>query len=310
MKNIRLLFVCIYGFVFCLFSCAKEESGYIDYDLSAKSKVGLNLIQKTDLFATIFSDSAYKIAEGMEAVDIHYFSKKGLSMHIHVLEIDLTVAGVSVEVSTPNNGTKFGLQKMSEQAVFKDSETRKVRAGINGSFFDTKTGAPRGLFCKEGNVISICTDDYPNFFAITKEGKPIIATSTDYENLKTSIYEAVGGGVLLVKEGAVVFSNDDSVNPRTCIGISEDGSKIYALLADGRYYTYSNGMTYQELSECMLAIGAYYALNLDGGGSTTYVVRSENTSSENRFQVRNRPSENGGMERNVANGIVFISNND
>ena len=100
--------------------------------------------------------------------------------------------------------------------------------------------------------------------------------------------------------------SDETVNPRTCLGVDETGNKIIILEVDGRNYHYSNGMTYEELGQCMLALGAYDALNLDGGGSSTFFIRDkENTGN---FLLRNWPCDNGGKERAVANGLVVIHN--
>jgi len=44
------------------------------------------------------------------------------------------------------------------------------------------------------------------------------------------------------------------------------------VVVDGRQ-AQSRGMTQRELAELMLNLGAHYALNLDGGGSSTMVAK-------------------------------------
>jgi len=41
---------------------------------------------------------------------------------------------------------------------------------------------------------------------------------------------------------------------------------------DGRQPFYSEGITLDELAHLMISLGAQYAMNLDGGGSSTMVV--------------------------------------
>lgn len=103
--------------------------------------------------------------------------------------------------------------------------------------------------------------------------------------------------------------NDLSVEPRTCIGVSEDGTKVWIMVVDGRNFYYSNGMSFVELGQFMKAVGSYDAINLDGGGSSTFFVRSApGFSADDRFEIRNWPTDGGGVERAVCNGLLIVSN--
>jgi len=64
---------------------------------------------------------------------------------------------------------------------------------------------------------------------------------------------------------------------------------------DGRRQD-SVGMSLEELTDFMKALGASDALNLDGGGSTTLVVDG---------RVVNRPSDKEG-ERAVSNVLLLL----
>jgi hypothetical protein len=61
-------------------------------------------------------------------------------------------------------------------------------------------------------------------------------------------------------------------HPRTAIARLRDG-RILLATVDGRQLGVSAGMTLQELAEMLRDFGAVDAMNLDGGGSTTMVVR-------------------------------------
>lgn len=82
-------------------------------------------------------------------------------------------------------------------------------------------------------------------------------------------------------------------HPRSAVGFSRDSSRLFLVTVDGRQPS-SAGMDLRELSALMLTLGAFEALNLDGGGSTTLVAGG---------QVVNRPSDAGGP-RTVANAIL------
>ncbi|MBR4370182.1 MAG: phosphodiester glycosidase family protein, partial [Victivallales bacterium] len=72
--------------------------------------------------------------------------------------------------------------------------------------------------------------------------------------------------------------------------------EIMLMTVDGRQPGWSIGMRYEDLAIFMKECGMKEALNLDGGGSTTAIVRDI---------VENRPSD-GGLRRN-ANGVIVVS---
>jgi exopolysaccharide biosynthesis protein len=67
------------------------------------------------------------------------------------------------------------------------------------------------------------------------------------------------------------------------------------LSVDGRQIGAAAGMTGEELRAELEKLGVWTAINLDGGGSTTLVVRDRK---EGDWDVLNRPSD--GKERPVA----------
>src|SRR6185503_5497574 len=79
--------------------------------------------------------------------------------------------------------------------------------------------------------------------------------------------------------------------PRTLAGVRADGT-LLLVTVDGRLPGWSVGMTLPEAARLMRSLGAREAMNLDGGGSSTMVVRGE---------VVNRPSDRTG-ERPVSDG--------
>ncbi|MCX7964316.1 MAG: phosphodiester glycosidase family protein [Candidatus Sumerlaea chitinivorans] len=116
----------------------------------------------------------------------------------------------------------------------------------------------------------------------------------------------LGGGPMLIKNGRVYvdwkeerilrsFSADR--HPRTAIGIGEDGRTLYLVTVDGRQPLRSIGMGLYELALFMKSLGCRDAMNFDGGGSTTMVVRGE---------VVNKPSDRLGP-RTVTNALLVIS---
>jgi len=115
------------------------------------------------------------------------------------------------------------------------------------------------------------------------------------------IKEAIGGLPRIIRDGLTSIEKGgkfaDVRHPRTGIGFSKDGTKLFLFTVDGRQENYSKGMTLYEMADFMRSIGVYQGMNLDGGGSTTMVVAN---------RVVNRPSDATG-ERPVANALLVIS---
>ncbi|MBZ4189881.1 phosphodiester glycosidase family protein [Niabella beijingensis] len=294
-----------------LTACSKKQEllkPYETYTAVAKTAVTKRLIEGTGLIANVFTDTTYKIVDGLQATEVRYLSAAGLSMKLFIFEVDLSDPGILIEASTPNNAPAFGRQPMTVQATYEDQEGHKVWGGINGDFFDGVSGTPRGILYKEGIAIrTLFPDIYTTFFGILKNRKAVVGDKQVYQEVEGDLQEAIGARAVLVKDGILVPQTDVTIEPRTSIGVSEDGNTVYFLVADGRNFYYSNGMNYETQGKFMKALGAYNAVNNDGGGSSTFFIRNTPAFTEGRFVLRNWPTDNGGQERAVANGLLIIS---
>ena len=97
-----------------------------------------------------------------------------------------------------------------------------------------------------------------------------------------------------IVEGTI-SRNAEMRHPRTAVGFSRDSSMLFLLTVDGRSES-SGGMTLVELAAMMRTLGAWQAMNFDGGGSTTMVVDGE---------LVNKPSDKEG-ERAVGNALLVV----
>lgn len=115
---------------------------------------------------------------------------------------------------------------------------------------------------------------------------------------------ACGGDEMLVMGGRAQteFNLDsaDSRAARTAVGLKADGTLVFYTI-DGRQSGYSAGLTLRELAERLADLGCVTALNLDGGGSTTFSVRKPG---ESALATLNRPSD--GELRKCANFIFLV----
>lgn len=115
----------------------------------------------------------------------------------------------------------------------------------------------------------------------------------------------IGGGSILVDKGILNSEFSLPINgnhPRSAIGFTEDYSKVILTTVEGRK-TFVPGVTETELAEIMIDLGAYYAINLDGGGSSTLIKRDFGKTT---YRPTNYLSD--GTERRIYNGIGIASN--
>jgi Phosphodiester glycosidase len=146
-----------------------------------------------------------------------------------------------------------------------------------------------------------------------------------------TVTDVMGAGQMLVQKGNNVApgysSGDDYIfnyNPRTSMGISRgcsdrDGAttcRIFLITIDGRQTStnWSKGVRMPALADEQMRAGAWKAVNLDGGGSTTMWVKKRVSkyceSAPNAGGcLANRPSPSTG-ERATRTAIVVLPSTD
>jgi hypothetical protein len=116
----------------------------------------------------------------------------------------------------------------------------------------------------------------------------------------------IGGWPRILRDGTDVAGEAASVegtisrnaemrHPRTAVGFSHDSTTLIIMAVDGRSEN-SGGMTLHELAKTMRSLGAWQAMNFDGGGSTTMVIDGA---------VVNKPTDTTG-EREVGNALLVV----
>ncbi len=229
---------------------------------------------------------------------------------IHVITVDTRGTGVRVLVTPPDD--RDGEYPLRARTTSQFLQEFGMSVAINGDGFspwwsrgvadyyphDGDPVAPRGTTASRGKLYWTSQAAVPTLYVSSR--------TTFSFDAPAKPFNAISGETLLASGGNRLPDLDDAVTqPRSAIGYSRNGRYLYLVVVDGRQPFYSEGMTVKELADLMLSLGAEYAMNLDGGGSSTLVVRD----AKGNVRVLNSPIDNyiPGRERPVANhlGIYF-----
>jgi hypothetical protein len=137
-----------------------------------------------------------------------------------------------------------------------------------------------------------------------ENGKPAAAPASGFAGSPAKdVRHALAAGPMLLKDGRPSVTRveermfvSDRKHPRTAFG--QNGNRIFLLVVEGRSGD-SVGVTLDELMAMLKDLGATDAMNLDGGGSTTLVIRN---------RLVNRPL-GGKAERSVPTGLGLFHRN-
>jgi hypothetical protein len=157
------------------------------------------------------------------------------------------------------------------------------------------------VYSTKGSVSTL--DRYLGMSArVLKQFKPTLSSRDDWEQMDYLL----GSTPLLIKDGQIlprILTSTSSFYtkhyPRTAVGILPNGEWLLVVV-DGRQST-SSGMTLIELARWLQKAGCVTAINLDGGGSSTCVIRDRVVNTTSGYEYALSKSE-----RPVANAILVL----
>lgn len=232
----------------------------------------------------IESQETFSLCDGAEYVLYHIKDKNDAPVEAYAFICDS--AKVSFYAGTAKDGyeSSNSLDTVEGQAWAAIKNGVNVIGATNADFFDMfGDGHPSGMCAKNGKIIYRGPEDRP-FFGIKKDGTPVITCD------EKDVLHAVGGFYVLLKDGnfgdlAIYEPFGCNRHPRTAVGICPDG-RFIVLVVDGRIPAHSNGATLLDLALFFKKLGATEALNLDGGGSSTFLVKKGEA-----FDLLNTPAD-------------------
>jgi hypothetical protein len=222
--------------------------------------------------------------------ELTYRPLRGFGRSVHVAEIDLCEPGIELRATGPGDGTR---------TVSSFAARVGALVAINGGH--SWGGAPS--VSASGGQFFGRPDQGDVGQAVFGPGlAEFIHQHTDYSPASTH-REVVSGLLTLVHDGVAQHATlphaeytCSAQHPRTLLGLSADKRKLFMVVVDGRAPAQGRlGMTCREAADFMVSLGAHWALNLDGGGSTEMVVNG---------RIVNVPSD--GRSRSVPTHLAVV----
>jgi len=230
------------------------------------------------------------------------------AMVAHVIIIDTKTKGIQFLVTPADSKSDIPLNARTTSQFLDEFG---VQIAINGDGFSPWwSRSPADYYPHVGDPVTPLGfaaskgDDYSQGVELSIGKRPTLYISRrnafSFNDAPNKIFNAISGDRMLVLQGQPVPDlNDSEMDPRTAIGLNKNGRYLYLVVVDGRQPFYSAGITFADLAQLLIDQGAYIAMSLDGGGSSTMVMEGEN----GEPVLLNSPIDNyiPGRERPVAN---------
>ncbi len=309
---------CCYAFADYLFELADghlvaPEGGD---DNEGGEDEGGDVVEPENPYYSVFSSTGSNLAPGVSQSINYAYTVDNKQIAYYVSTVDITRKDVSIHANYNGNdpSTGWAMSRVMDQMLAAQDRhadpaspnyipNYNVVAGVNGDFFNMSTGKPSGALVMEG--VPYHPANGRCFFAVLKDGTPVIGTGADWAAIADNVQEAVGGSEVIVRDGEICTAKSANYKnnraSRTAVGITADGQVVIMVL-DGRQEPFSAGGSLEEVAQIMLDAGCVTALNLDGGGSSTFVSKAEGSDD---LSVVNRPSD--GFQRSVSSSLVVVS---
>jgi len=233
------------------------------------------------------TDQTFAWTGRLMTTDLEQLSFDGVNVDRAPGKIVLYTPAFGPTTNTPTPGADLVVRVVEPAGEFRLGQTALVEV------LALNEGAQDGPIPPGGAVLSADGAGADALRALWGRVSGGAASNQAFLRLETTdidVRESVGGSPILVKDGKRWFTDpgDNFTNgrhPRTIVGWTPGGDTLLVTV-DGRQPETSVGMTLHEATDFMIGLGASEAMNLDGGGSTTFVRNGSVVNSVSDVQVR------------------------
>ena len=232
---------------------------------------------------------------------------------IHLVTVDLTTPGLRVLVTPPEpietEELRFELPARTTSGFLRDFD---LQLAVNANYFyPVFSYGSFHYYPRVGDGVKVVGRAISSGQFYGQREDAGMVSLWFFDGRAEVSAEALPGqhavsGYRLVRDGGLppAVARSTHAEPRMAVGVNGAGDTLMLLVVDGRQPYYSDGASLKFIAELLISRGAHDGLLLDGGGSTSMVVRGP----DGRPKVLNTPVHGRippGYERPVANHIGF-----
>lgn len=200
--------------------------------------------------------------------------------------------GVKISLKLGVAGDSPTANQVESTLVF--AARKNATVCVNAGVYNIDTKYPVGSLIKDSQILytAMPTDDKYQYLGIKGDGsvKVYPRTTTPEAMLNDGVVDATCIFGSLILDGVAVPQTDLRVEPRQSIGFDQEGN-ILIITCEGR--TSENlGMSYDDLARLHYKHGSYNAYILDGGGSSSTVIRGVKQNDNIDYLIIDRPVNN------------------
>lgn len=200
---------------------------------------------------------------------------------------------------SPGNNAEFIKGQKTYELLVKRNSLKLANAPeestrLTGKVLALREGLP-SVAIEDDQFVLVATESASPFFRKAKIGDIVEVTWKLTESpIWPEVQSVVAGSPMLISDGQPQQGDGNfwkNRHPRSALGLNRKGTTLFLVLVDGRSKA-SAGMNLYELTEYFQHLGAWDALNVDGGGSSVIGAKVDGA-----YQILNTPSD--GRERYV-----------
>jgi len=272
------------------------------------------IMDNTTYVKTFQMDTTYSPRAGVEYIHARFISNLDLPISMHILEIDLTKANVTMQVLSPYNDYLYATQHIHDMVSFNQATSEgEIIAATTGDANSSATAG--GGYVKFGRVIQQLTGSTAQTrpHIGVRKGSSVIEifnspnqTTYPTDPINYSQMKHLVGGA-----NWLVFNNDligtgDARAVRNAVGLTQDGQKVYVVTVDGIVANFSEGIGLGDLAKVMQALGCYKAFQPVSGNSTSLVLKQPGDPKSDWIRKNILQTYAGGY---TGIGFVLLGNN-
>ncbi len=267
------------------------EQGFVNLGFDEKDICNAeDLIRENDSHITIQKTESYTLCKGAEYTKMYACDSQGKPVVMYAMYADPKY--ISFHTGTPQDGYEFINKKQTVKGEIYAAinNGHDVVAAFNADFFDMFGNfKPSGVCIKNSRVV--CgADSGRSFFGVLNDNTPVISNFAENPEYLNMLKSAVSGREIFLRGGelhelSLLEAFSYVRHPRTSAAVLKDG-RFLILVVDGRLPEHSNGASVVDLARIMQSLGATDAINLDGGGSCTFLVKTDAD-----FEMLNIPAD-------------------